>query len=83
MDIKKLKLTPGGAENKHIMTSKKGIKYEVVPQTGGQSIMFSLNDWATIDHDEHDKIVLEKGEYAKTNQMEYNPFTKTISYVYD
>jgi len=83
MNVKKLKLTPGGVENKHMMTSKKEFKHEIVPETGGQSIMFSLNDWATIDHDEHKAIVLEKGEYAKTNQMEFNPFTKTISYVYD
>lgn len=80
--VKKLQLTPGGAPEKHILKSKSDFEYKNVTQDG-QSILFELRNPAVITHDEHDKIVLDQGVYVKNNQVEFNPFTKSIDYVFD
>ena len=79
---KSLKLTPNGADMKHIMSSDKSFTYENVSEDG-QAIKFVIKDKAVITHDEHAKIVLEKGTYYKFNQVEFNPFNNTVSYVFD
>jgi hypothetical protein len=45
--------------------------------------MFIVHDKAVVTHEEHDKIVLDKGTFYKTNQVEFNPFDNTISRVFD
>lgn len=80
--VKKLQLTPGGAPEKHILKSKSDFEYKNVTPDG-QAILFELKNPAVITHDEHDKIVLDQGTYVKTNQVEFNPFTKRIDYVFD
>jgi len=80
--INKLQLTPGGAPEKHILKSKTDFQYASITPDG-QSILFELKNPAVITHDEHDKIVLDQGVYVKTNQVEFNPFTKRIDYVFD
>jgi hypothetical protein len=77
-----IQLTPGGDPEKHIMTSDKNIEVANISEDG-QIIKFTVESTAVITHDEHDKIVLEKGTYYKTNQMEFNPFTNTVSYIFD
>lgn len=44
---------------------------------------FSVNTVAVLTHEEHDKIVLERGIYLKVNQVEYNPFTDLVKKVAD
>lgn len=80
--VKKLQLTPGGALEKHILKSKFDFKYENIT-ADGQTILFDLIGSAVITHDEHNKLVLDQGQYVKTNQVEFNPFTKSIDYVFD
>lgn len=80
--VKKLQLTPGGASEKHILKSKTDFQYENVTKDG-QAIFFELLNPAVITHDEHNKLVLDQGQYVKTNQVEFNPFTKNIDYVFD
>jgi hypothetical protein len=76
----KLQLTPGGAPEKHIMHSDKPFGYKTKTE---QSINLIVKNSATITHDEHGKMVLEPGTYSKTNQMEFDPFQNTVSYVFD
>jgi hypothetical protein len=79
---KSLKLTPNGADMKHIMSSNNSFKYENISEDG-QAIKLVVTDKAVISHDEHAKIVLEKGTYYKFNQVEFDPFNNTVSYVFD
>lgn len=48
-----------------------------------QDIYFEVLDRATLTHEEHNMIVLEKGIYLKVNQVEYDPFNDIIRYVRD
>ena len=48
-----------------------------------QSIDLIVKSSVTITHDEHAKMVLEPGTYSKTNQMEFDPFNNTVSYIFD
>lgn len=86
-NTKELLLTPGGADNKHIMTSKSYIDYRSMADESmkddKQLIYFVIKDSAVIEHDEHAKVVLSKGKYVKSNQVEFNPFDNSVSYVFD
>lgn len=79
---KKLQLTPGGAPEKHIMTADTDFGFKEKSNTG-QEIDLIVKKPATISHDEHGTIVLEPGKYSKTNQMEFDPFNNTVSYIFD
>jgi hypothetical protein len=46
-------------------------------------LKFKVKTTAVLTHEEHDKIVLEKGIYLKVNQVEYNPFTDLVKKVVD
>jgi len=76
----KLQLTPGGEPQKHIMSSDKPFGYK---QKTDQSIDLIVKNPTAITHDEHGTIVLESGTYSKTNQMEFDPFNNTVSYIFD
>lgn len=64
---------------KHILDSKKEIEYEAT----ADSITFMLNEMGVLTHDEHDRMVFEKGTYHSYNQVEFNPLDQTISRVFD
>ncbi len=36
-----------------------------------------------LTHDEHAKMVFEKGRYRSYNQVEFNPFDETVNRVFD
>lgn len=65
--------------HKHVLESKKNITYDRTTD----NIKFMLNDLGVLTHDEHDRMVFEKGTYYSFNQVEFNPFTKTIERVFD
>jgi hypothetical protein len=46
-------------------------------------LYFKVIDKAVLYHQEHDVMLLEKGNYLKVNQVEYDPFTELIRYVRD
>jgi hypothetical protein len=48
-----------------------------------KEITFKVLDRAVLTHEEHDRIVLEKGTYLKTTQVEYNPFDDMIQWIRD
>jgi dTDP-4-dehydrorhamnose 3,5-epimerase-like enzyme len=48
-----------------------------------KEITFKVLDKAVLTHEEHDRIVLEKGIYLKTTQVEYNPFDDMIQWIRD
>lgn len=64
---------------KHILESKSEIEYDA----SSDSITFMLNEMGVLTHDEHDRMVFEKGTYHSYNQVEYNPLDQTISRVFD
>ncbi len=64
---------------KHILDSKSEIEYDVT----SDSITFMLKDMGVLTHDEHDRMVFEKGTYHSYNQVEFNPLDQTISRVFD
>lgn len=57
---------------------------EVVAENEAKKqITFKVLDKAVLTHEEHDRIVLEKGIYLKTSQVEYNPFDDMIQWIRD
>jgi hypothetical protein len=77
---KKIILATGEGANTHAINSKTLISYE---DMGNETIKMTLSDVSTITHEEHGTIVLGPGVYYKTNQVEFNPFNNTVSYVFD
>jgi hypothetical protein len=65
--------------HKHILESKKDMEYT----QDIDSITFMLNDIGILTHDEHDKMVFDKGTYKSYNQVEFNPFNNTVQRVFD
>lgn len=65
--------------HKHVLESKGDITYERTPN----HIKFMLNGLGVLTHDEHDRMVFGKGTYYSYNQVEFNPFSKTIERVFD
>lgn len=65
--------------HKHILESTKDISYTETDN----KISFMLNSMGILTHDEHDRMVFEPGNYVSYNQVEYNPFDKTIQRVFD
>ena len=64
---------------KHVLDSKKEIEYEMQ----GDTIKYMLKELCVLTHDEHDRMVFEKGTYHSYNQVEFNPLDQTISRVFD
>lgn len=65
--------------HKHILESKSNIEYIQTED----SIFFELKALGILTHDEHAKMVFNKGSYRSYNQVEFNPFDNTISRVFD
>jgi hypothetical protein len=65
--------------HKHILESDTNISYD----DSGASITFMLNSMGILTHDEHDRMVFEPGNYRSYNQVEYNPFDRTVQRVFD
>lgn len=65
--------------HKHILESDTNISYD----DSGDSITFMLNSMGILTHDEHDRMVFEPGSYRSYNQVEYNPFDRTVQRVFD
>lgn len=65
--------------HKHILESNSDISY----QENSESIDFELKSLGVLTHDEHAKMVFEKGKYRSYNQVEFNPFDETVNRVFD
>jgi hypothetical protein len=65
--------------HKHILESNSDISY----QENSESIDFELKALGVLTHDEHAKMVFEKGKYRSYNQVEFNPFDETVNRVFD
>lgn len=83
MKSKKLVLALGESTHTHVINSPKEIIYEFPFTEEDEIIDFEIKEKAVITHEEHDRIVLEKGKYIKFPQMEYDPFANEIRRVYD
>jgi hypothetical protein len=77
---KRVVLATGEGANTHAINSKTGIIYQ---EMDNQTIKLTVSDRSLITHEEHGTIILEPGLYYKTNQVEFNPFNNTVSYVFD
>lgn len=75
-----LKLALGEGSNTHILHSEKEIQSTLNPD---DEIEFLLKGTGVVLHEEHDRIVLDKGKYVKYPQMEYNPFIQRMNRVFD
>jgi hypothetical protein len=65
--------------HKHILESNSDISY----QENSESIDFELKALGVLTHDEHAKMIFEKGKYRSYNQVEFNPFDETVNRVFD
>lgn len=65
--------------HKHILESNFDIEYS----NNADSIDFELKALGVLTHDEHAKMVFEKGQYRSYNQVEFNPFDQTVNRVFD
>lgn len=65
--------------HKHILESNSDIEYS----ENSESIDFELKALGVLTHDEHAKMVFEKGKYRSYNQVEFNPFDETVNRVFD
>lgn len=68
-----------GEIKKHVLESNSDISY----QENSESIDFELKALGVLTHDEHAKMVFEKGKYRSYNQVEFNPFDETVNRVFD
>jgi hypothetical protein len=68
-----------GQMNKHVLDSKQVIEYD----KNADRIKFMLNDMGILTHNEHKKMVFEKGTYYSYNQVEFSPLDQTVSRVFD
>lgn len=73
-------LATGDFANTHAVNSTKQMVYE---HKENSVIKFDVDKEATITHEEHDIIKLGAGTYYKFNQVEFNPFNNSVSFVYD
>lgn len=73
-------LATGDFANTHAVVSDKQMIYEHLENS---VIKFNVSKDAAITHEEHDIIKLPAGNYYKFNQVEFNPFNQTVSFVYD
>lgn len=83
METKKAKrvvLATGEGAHTHALNSKVAVEYI---DMGNQTIKMHVKEQALITHEEHSTIELKPGTYYKTNQVEFNPFNNTVSYVFD
>lgn len=79
-NTKRLVLGEGEAiGHKHVLESSKGISYE----RKGDSIRILLTGLGVLTHDEHDRIVFERGRHRSYNQVEFNPMDGTVNRVFD
>lgn len=78
---KRLVLGEGEAiGHKHVLESGSGIEFDKT----GQSIRFLLHGMGILTHDEHDRMVFERGERLRSyNQVEFNPMDNTVNRVFD
>lgn len=65
--------------HKHVLKSNAAIEYS----KENDSIRFMLNGLGILTHDEHDRMVLNKGRYRSYNQVEFNPMDGTVNRVFD
>lgn len=65
--------------HKHILESPKEMTYKI----NADSIDFELKALGVLTHDEHARMVFEKGLYRSYNQVEFNPFDQTVNRVFD
>lgn len=65
--------------HKHVLQSKKDIDYE----KNIRGITILLSGTGVLTHDEHDRIVLEPGQYRSYHQVEFNPMDGSIDWVTD
>jgi hypothetical protein len=73
-------LASGDFANTHAVVSDKQMQYEHLENS---VIKFNVAKEATITHEEHDIIKLPEDVYYKFNQVEFNPFNNTVSFVFD
>jgi hypothetical protein len=74
-------LASGDFANTHAVVSDKQMPYEHLENS---VIKFGVDlKNATVTHEEHDIIMLPPGTYYKFNQVEFNPFTQSVSFVFD
>lgn len=73
-----------GGENTQAHTHRVESVFEIdFTNMGEETIKIELKKPAVVLHEEHDRIVLNEGVYYKTNQVEFNPFTQSISFIFD
>lgn len=65
--------------HKHVLESSQEFGYEKT----GDSIDIMLKTMGVLTHDEHDRIVLQKGRYRSYHQVEFNPMDGTVNKVFD
>lgn len=82
----KLALAMGRTGNGHVLTTisgKKTIEWTETEDRGINSVEFSLSEPAILLHPEHAPIVLQPGVYTRTLQVEFNPFDRSVGYIFD
>jgi len=82
----KLALALGRTGNGHVLTTmngKKTIEYTETVIDNVNAVEFRLSEPAILLHPEHAPIVLGPGTYTRTLQVEFNPFDRTVGYIFD
>lgn len=85
--VKSLILQRGEGVHVHVLNAKGNSSIEVKPQKALDNIEdafeFLLSGTGVVTHEEHDRIVLDKGTVIKYPQQEYDPFNQVMRNVYD
>ena len=72
----------GETVHEHNLICESEIEYEFSEKDSLQ-VDFLLKECGIVTHPEHDKIILQPGEYTKYPQQEYDYWTKANRAVFD
>ena len=77
---KRIVLQVGESTHTHILESQEGFDYEPI---GTNAVRMVIDKQGVLRHEEHGKMVFNKGNYFKFPQVEYDPMKQTIREVFD
>ncbi len=80
---KRLVLQVGESTHMHTLSSETDIEFEELTSREEGVIRFILNERGILTHEEHEKMVFDKGTYVKFPQIEFDPLVGNIRQVFD
>lgn len=65
--------------HKHVLTAPQPIHFDV----RGDSFNIMISETALLTHDDHDRMVFQRGKFRSYHQVEFNPMDGSVGNVFD